>query len=346
MKSEIPLPGSFRPQMPFHMVWLATDACNARCLHCSSNSSCRSADELTTSEAFRLIDQLCTSGVVDLAVSGGEPLLRKDLFDVIRHARTQGLSVGVGSNGSTLTARSAALLAELGVNRYQVSLDGLAQSHDTLRKWPGLFQRVLRTIELARAAGLRTHVCCTINRLNFAELEDFAAVAATLGIRRINWSRYVPTGRGTDWLDLTDTEWHEAIRLCVLLRDRYEGQIEMVTHLAQQILVDPQVAGMPGFIGCQAGIGQGCVTANGTVLPCVLLPVPVGNIREKPFGEIWRTSPTIQALQARQGLKGACGSCFFKDRCGGCRAVALAKTGDYLATDERCWLTRKAASAA
>lgn len=120
----------------------------------------------------------------------------------------------------------------------------------------------------------------------------------------------------------------------------------MVTHLAQQILVDSKVAGMPGFIGCQAGIGQGCITANGTVLPCVLLPVPVGNVRSKPFGEIWRSSPIIQALQARRSLKGACASCFFKDRCGGCRAVALAKTGDYLATDERCWLTRKAASAA
>ena len=120
----------------------------------------------------------------------------------------------------------------------------------------------------------------------------------------------------------------------------------MATHLAQQILVDRQVTGMPGFIGCQAGIGQGCVTANGSVLPCVLLPVPVGNIREKPFVEIWTTSPVIQALQSRQSLQGACGSCFFKDRCGGCRAVALAKTGDYLATDERCWLARKSALAA
>lgn len=346
MNPESPLPGSFRAQMPFHMVWLATDACNARCLHCSSNSTCRSADELATSEVFRLIDQLAAAGVVDLAISGGEPLLRKDLFDIIRHARAQGLSVGVGSNGSTLTARSAARLAELGVGRYQVSLDGLAHSHDTLRRWPGLFERVLRTIELARAAGLRTHVCCTINRLNFTELEDFTAFVAGLDVQRINWSRYVPTGRGAAGLDLTETEWHEAIRLCVQMRDRYKGRIEMVTHLAQQILVDPQVAAMPGFIGCQAGIGQGCVTANGTVLPCVLLPVPVGNVRDETFGEIWRTSPIIQALQARRSLKGACAGCFFKDRCGGCRAVALAKTGDYLATDERCWLTRKTAPVA
>jgi radical SAM protein with 4Fe4S-binding SPASM domain len=345
MSLDAPLPGSFRPKTPFHMVWLATDACNARCLHCSSNSSCRSADELTTAEACGMMRQLAEAGVVDLAVSGGEPLLRRDLFDIIGAAREQGLSVGVGSNGTTLTDKAAARFVELGIRRYQVSLDGLAASHDALRRWPGLFARVLRTIALAREAGLRTHVCCTINRLNFAELEEFTQLVASLEVQRINWSRYVPTGRGGDALDLSDAEWQEAIRLCVRLRDRYRGRIEMVTHLAQQILVDPEVAGMPGFIGCQAGIGQGCITANGTVLPCVLLPVPVGNIRDETFATIWRDSPIIQALQSRRSLGGACGSCFFKDRCGGCRAVALAKTGDYLATDERCWLTRTAPAA-
>ncbi|MFL6293825.1 MAG: radical SAM protein [Thermoanaerobaculia bacterium] len=339
-------PGSFRPRTPFHMVWLSTDACNARCLHCSSNSFCRSPDELTTAEVFRLFEELAEAGVVDLAVSGGEPLLRKDLFEILRHAAALGLSMGVGSNGTTLTESSAARFAELGIGRYQVSLDGLEASHDTLRCWPGLFRRVLKTVEMASRAGLRTHVCCTINRLNFQELEGFAELVAGLPVQRINFSRYVPTGRGTDDLDLTEAEWHRVIRLCVELKERYRGRLGIVSHLAQQILVDPEVEGMPGFIGCQAGIGQGCVTANGTVQPCVLLPVPVGNVRERPFGEIWRTSPVIRALQAREHLGGACGSCVFKSRCGGCRAVALARTGDYLAADERCWLTQTSAPAA
>lgn len=346
MLPERSAPGSFHPRTPFHMVWLATDACNARCLHCSSNSFRRTADELTTSEVFRLIDELAAAGVVDLAISGGEPLLRKDLFEIIAHARGHGLSVGVGSNGTTLTPAHAVRLRDLGINRYQVSLDGLAASHDALRRWPGLFDKVLRTIALAREAGLRTHICCTINRLNAGELEELSQLVAGLGVQRINWSRFVPTGRGTSDLDLTEAEWESVLRLCIRLRDRYRGRLEMVTHLAQQILVDPKVADMPGFIGCQAGIGQGCVTANGTVLPCVLLPVPVGNIRERPFGEIWRTSPIIQTLQARRSLKGPCGSCFFKDRCGGCRAVALAKTGDFLASDERCRFVNRAAPAA
>ena len=332
-------PGAFRPRLPFHMVWLATNVCNARCLHCSSNSTVRAPDELTTTEVISLMDQLAVAGVIDVAVSGGEPLLRPDLFVILDHIRSRGLTVGVGSNGGCLTERQATLLARSGVNRFQVSLDGLAEEHDTLRRWPGLFQRALRSIELASNAGLRVHVCCTITRLNFEHLDAFTEFVSRKQVSRINFSRYVPTGRGTDVLDLTKQEWHTVIERCVLLRERFRGKLEIVSHLAQQILVDPDVQDMPGFIGCQAGIGQGCITANGDVLPCVLLPIPIGNVRLQTFPEIWLHSQLIREFQARAGLKGQCSHCSQVQRCGGCRAVAYAKTGDYLAADPRCWLT-------
>ncbi|MDD5558685.1 MAG: radical SAM protein [Candidatus Methylomirabilis sp.] len=320
------------------MVWLATTACNARCLHCSSNASVRSPDELRTNEAIDLLSQLAEAGVVDLAISGGEPLLRPDLLEIIAEARRLGLAVGVGSNGAVLSERKAALLAASGINRFQVSLDGFHTAHDTIRRWPGLFDRALRTIEVAACAGLRVTVCCTINRLNAAELEPFTEFISSTKIIRLNFSRYVPTGRGTDELDLTDEEWRLVITLSAELRIRYRGKVDIVNHLAQQIFVDHELEGMPGFIGCQAGIGQGCVTANGTVLPCVLLPIPLGNIREGTFRQIWLNSPVIRVLQSREYLKGECAACQVRNRCGGCRAVAYAKTGDYLATDPRCWL--------
>jgi radical SAM protein with 4Fe4S-binding SPASM domain len=100
---------------------------------------------------------------------------------------------------------------------------------------------------------------------------------------------------------------------------------------------------MPAFAGCQAGRGQGCVTSNGTILPCVLLPIPIGNIRAGSFREIWTSSPTIAAFQDRSRLTGACGSCALRERCGGCRAVAYARTGDPFADDPRCWITERAA---
>lgn len=331
-------PGTFRPSTPFHMVWLATDACNARCRHCSSRSGTRSPDELTRQEAIGLIDQMADAGVVDLAISGGEPLLRKDLFAIIGHARERRMSVGVGSNGGKVTKTQLDRLATLGISRFQVSLDGFWENHDWLRCWSGLFEQAVRTIELARAAGLRMHVCCTIYRGNANTMEEFTEYVAGLGVDRLNFSRYIPTGRGTAALDLPDGAWQQVAQTCAALRERYRGRIEIVTHLAQQIMVSPEVADMAGFIGCQAGVGQGCVTANGTVLPCVLLPIAVGNVRDRSFADIWRQSPVIRALQERQGLEGACGTCAVKSRCAGCRAVAFARTGNLFATDPRCWV--------
>jgi radical SAM protein with 4Fe4S-binding SPASM domain len=328
----------FRPAYPYHMVWLATNACNARCKHCSSSSTTRAPDELSTREVMDLVDQLAAVGVVDMAVSGGEPLLRRDLFDIISHMRRRGMAVGVGSNGSVITAARAAALAGCGVGRVQVSLDGLEHAHDRLRCWPGLFQRAVSGIGRCLEAGLRTHVCCTINRFNAGELPAFVELVLGLGVKRINFSRYVPTGRKGDDLDLDDEEWFRSITECQRLRERYRERLEIVTHLAQQTLVDPEIEDMPGFIGCQAGIGQGCITANGTVYPCVLLPLAVGNIRERAFAEIWTGAPLLQALRDRENLHGRCHGCSHRSRCAGCRAVAYARTGDAFAEDPRCWL--------
>jgi radical SAM protein with 4Fe4S-binding SPASM domain len=294
-------------------------------------------DELTFEEARDLFDQLSESGVVDLAISGGEPLLRPDILKLIDHAVGLKFSVGVGSNGGNLSRQKIEAIAKTGITRLQLSLDGFAATHDRLRGWPGLFDLAVEAIKTAVETGLRTHVCFTINRLNVAELEKLVSFVADLGARRVNLSRYVPTGRGKDHLDLPPEDWQSAIQMCNRLRSLYEGKMEIVNHLAQQILLDDEVSDMPAFIGCQAGIGQGCITATGTVWPCVLLPIPLGNIRERSFRDIWKSSEIVKALRNRENLKGVCGTCVVKDRCGGCRAVAFSKTGDYLASDPRCW---------
>jgi len=286
-----------------------------------------------------------SAGVVDLGISGGEPMLRKDLPAIIGHAKKRGMTVGVGSNGTTLVPKTAQRLRALGLDRYQVSLDGSRAQHDALRRWPGLFDKAVLSIGIAREHDLRVHVCMTVHRLNVDELEALAEHVAALGVHRLNISRFVPTGRGTEALDLPDAAWRGVIQRCVELRDRMRGRLEVVSHLALQILADPEIAEMPSFVGCQAGIGQGCVTANGTVYPCVLLPIPVGNVRRAAFETIWRRSPVIQALQRRDSLEGACSHCAVRSRCGGCRAVAFAKTGNYLATDGRCWLPSEASLA-
>jgi radical SAM protein with 4Fe4S-binding SPASM domain len=169
-------------------------------------------------------------------------------------------------------------------------------------------------------------------------LEAFVAFLAQTGIKRLNLSRFVPTGRGSDLLDLGEGAWRGIIERCGALKTAYAGKLEITTHLAQQILVDSEAEAMIAFTGCQAGRGQGCVTANGTVLPCVLLPIPVGNIREASFRDVWTNSPTIRAFQNRDQLQGACGTCSLRERCGGCRAVAYARTGNPFSADPRCWV--------
>lgn len=329
---------AFVPEMPLHMVWLATNLCNARCRHCSSNSGRRAPGELTTAEACEVVRELASDGTIDLAISGGEPLLREDLFEVISEARSRGLRVGVGTNGALLSAAQVRRLVGGGVCRLQVSLDGLAPSHDQLRCWDGLFERAVAAIRLAVEHGLRTHVCCTISRVNVDELEQLVQFAIGLRVSRLNFSRYVPTGRGDRNLDLPDEAWSGVITTCQDLKRRYRGRIEIVTHLAQQVLIDEDVADMPAFIGCQAGIGQGCITADGTVLPCVMLPIPLGNLRQQSFRVIWTQSKVNLDLRSRAALRGRCGACEQRARCGGCRALAFARTGDYLASDPRCWI--------
>jgi AdoMet-dependent heme synthase len=334
------VPSPFLPTAPVHMVWLATDACQLQCIHCSSDSGQREADELSTSEALDMVDQLARFGVLDLGISGGEPMMRSDIFEIINHADDNGMRVGIGTSGQLLSNKRLDQLAKTPITRLQISLDGFADIHDIIRCRPGLFQRALSALRGAIQRGIIVNVCFTVNRLNVDQLSEFTEFIADQGIHRLNISRYVPTGRGDDMLDLPDFEWPAIIRQCHALSKQYSNRLTIVSHLAQEILMDPELGQNPMFSGCQAGRGQGCITANGTVLPCVLLPVPVGNIRNKPFHEIWRNAPDLLRLRDRSHLEGPCRTCRVRERCGGCRAVAMAKTGELLSSDPRCWNTQ------
>ena len=331
-------PATFRPETPYHMVWLATNACNARCVHCSSNAAKRLPGELSTAEAKRLFDELAEMGVFNVAISGGEALTRPDLFEIIEHGASLGIRLGLGSNGSTVSRQVVRHLKEAGLERLQISIDGVEATHDRARRWPGLYRKAERAIELGLEGGLRVHVCFTAHRMNHGELREVVGQCVLWGVHRFNMSRFVPTGRGDAELDLTPREWERLVGDLEVVRRELAGRIEFTTHLAQSILANPELGCQAGFLGCQAGVGQGCIGPVGQVTPCVMLPVVAGNIRRKPLREIWETSPVLVALRDRDRLGGWCHSCAFRERCGGCRAVAYAYEGDPLAADPRCWL--------
>jgi radical SAM protein with 4Fe4S-binding SPASM domain len=233
-------------------------------------------------------------------------------------------------------------IRDTGVKRFQISLDGLQDNHDRIRRRAGLYQRSVAAIQASVAAGIRTHVCFTVHRGNRDDLEPVVDLCAEWGVHLFNLSQFVPVGRGDRARDLTVPGWRDVIAVWQRKRREYAGRMIFASHLAQLALVDPDLACQPGFRGCQAGTGQAAVTATGDVLPCVVLPVPVGNVRRQRFAEIWNTSPLLRQLRARQGLHGLCGTCALRERCGGCRAVAWAYTGDCFAEDPRCWLVEAA----
>src|SRR5262249_30216595 len=155
----------------------------------------------------------------------------------------------------------------------------------------------------------RVHVCFTAHRMNYRELGAVIDRSVAWGVRRFNLSRFVPTGRGEAALDLTPGEWKEVAATFEEKRREYAAELECSTHLGQLILVDPGLGCVPGFVGCQAGSGQGCIGPEGEVTPCVMLPLVVGNIRKKSLCEIWEDSPLLQSLRDRTELKGYCRTC-------------------------------------
>jgi MoaA/NifB/PqqE/SkfB family radical SAM enzyme len=195
------------------MVWLATNACNARCVHCSTAAAKRLPGELTTAEAMGMFEKLTSLGVFDVAVSGGEPLARGDIFEILEYAAGLRIRLGLGSNGSPVTPHVVRRLKDVGLDRLQISIDGLEGTHDQARRWPGLFRKSVQAIHMALTEGLRVHVCFTAHRLNYQELGQVIDQCAQWGVRRFNMSRFVPTGPGAKSLDLTPGEWKHLVSL-------------------------------------------------------------------------------------------------------------------------------------
>ncbi|WP_438496632.1 radical SAM protein [Paenibacillus sp. IHBB 3054] len=323
---------------PVHMVWSVTNLCNAHCIHCSSSSGTCLPGELDQARALQLIDELADMGCIDLALSGGEPLLRADIEQIIEHAVHHHMQVGLGTNGWGLNLKRAKELRGLGLQRIQISLDGIGQTHDEVRGLKGLFNRVERAIDASLESGLQTHICFTPHKENVHHTEQVIEFALSKGVHLFNLSQFVPVGRGSQSMDLLPEQWRSLAMLWVNKREQLKGRMKFSSHLAQMALVDPTLACQEGFRGCQAGMAQGYISADGWVTPCVMLPVHLGNVHERPLKEIWDSSPVIQQLRDRSNLGGNCGQCGIREKCGGCRGVAYGLYHDYLADDTHCWL--------
>lgn len=343
---------------PFLVVWDFTHRCNLRCAHCYQDAQEALPRELDTGEAKRLVEELADAGVVILAFSGGEPLMRRDFFEVVAHARKNDLYVALATNGTLLTRRMAAKVREAGIEYVEVSVDGKdAASHDAMRGIPGAFDRTIAGIKNCVAEGLYTCMATTVTRSNYHEIPEIYGLASDLGVNRFMCFNFIPTGRGTEMID-RDISPEERRDLMRYLMDRTrEGTgpealttapqvASMVVEGEQGVPVGHFYAGeemegrtrlLADFIGgCGAGRLYCSIEPEGDVQPCVFMPIIVGNVRDTPFLEIWHSSEVLQKLRDRSQLSGACAGCANRYICGGCRARGWAYFGDIHAPDPGC----------
>ncbi len=315
------------------LAWEVTAACNLSCSYCRASASLLPDEgELSTQEAFSFLESIAPLKPM-LILSGGEPLLRRDIFRIARHAKALGMRVSLASNGTTITPQLADEIAESGISRVSISLDGASPERHDASRGKGSFQAAMQGIENLRGK-VDFQINNTLTNKNESEVSEVFDLAQRVGACALHFFFLVATGRGRE-ADLISPERQEQ-----LLRDIDRARV--ARPLEVQVTCAPQYArikkperGRAG--GCLAGKNFVFVSRKGDVYPCGYFPLRAGNIREKNFIEIWENAPELMALRERK-LKGKCGRCSYSAVCGGCRARAYAKAGDFLAEDPACIL--------
>jgi radical SAM protein with 4Fe4S-binding SPASM domain len=353
----------FTGSSPFLVVWNITRLCNLNCVHCYEDAHTPRPDELTPAQRLEVIDKLADAYVAYVAISGGEPLMLPDIWDVAARLNSREIAWSVATNGTLLTPENCAKLAAHKCLFVQVSLDGATpESHN---KWRGAaaFEQTVKGIKNAVAAGLCVGISTTVSKHNLHEVPKIIDLAEKLGCKIFLHYNFIPTGRGKEIarLDISPQE-REALlnmlaernktspvtllstapqysRVCVahdqLMMTHFQP-LEDKTDKTSQL--DPNsVAFLAEFVGgCGAGRLYCGLEPNGDIEPCVFIPIKLGNILTDDLREIWQNNETLQRMRSRHEFKGNCQKCVHRNICGGCRARAYAYHKDVAASDPGC----------
>jgi heme b synthase len=308
-------------------------------------------DELDTEKSLRLLDQIREVGRPIIILTGGEPLLRSDIFDIASHGTRIGLRMVMAVNGTRVDAGIARRMKESGIKRISVSLDGATRErHDAFRGVPGAFDGALGGIGHARAAGLEFQINTTITRANLAEIPKILALAEELGAVAHHIFLLVPTGRGKYILDqeISATEYEDTLNWFYDQAQKTSLQLKATCAphyyriLRQRARAEGKTVsfdthGLDAVTrGCLAGTGFCFISHVGVVQTCGFLDVHCGDVTRTHFKEIWEHSEVFTKLRDFKNLEGKCGACHYRAVCGGCRARAFEATGNYLAEEPLC----------
>lgn len=331
------------------LAWEVTRRCNLSCVHCRAGAEDHFyPGEMDTRQALNFLDELAQWARPIVILTGGEPLLREDIFEIASHGTELGLRMVMAPNGTLLTDEAAQKTVASGIARISISLDGAtAESHDKFRGQEGAFEGALKGIRAANRAGLEFQVNTTIAPQNLGEMEAIHNLVKELGAAAHHVFLLVPTGRGRRMAGLEALEYEQTLNW---FYDQRSPDIHLKATCAphyyrilrqrsreEGVKVTFESHGLEAVTrGCLGGIGFAFLSHVGQVQPCGYLELSAGDIKETPFKEVWIKSPLFMDLRDYSKYEGKCGECEYVRVCGGCRARAYAATGNYLAEEPLC----------
>ncbi|MEE8435468.1 MAG: radical SAM protein [bacterium] len=332
---------------PQTISWNLTRLCNLSCGHCYLDAVTRKGearDELDTAACLEVAANLhAVNPEALLILTGGEPLLRKDLDKIVAAATAKGLWVVVGTNGTLLNPNRATMLKAAGVKGVGISIDSLTPGkHDGFRGRHGAWKGAVAGVKAAVAAGIDTVIQVSVNPWMVGEIPALVDLSLELGARAVNFYFLVCTGRGQEQTQLTSQRAEDVYAELFRLQKEHTGRLLVNAKCAPQYQrfihrKDPHSTHLHTFQGgCPAATHYCRIDPKGEVTPCPYIPISGGNLLRTPFEEIWRDAEPFRRLRDREGLQGRCGACEYRSLCGGCRARALAGGGGLMDEDPFC----------
>jgi radical SAM protein with 4Fe4S-binding SPASM domain len=351
----------FVPGSPFLIVWDITYACNLNCKHCYANAGKKLSNELDTEEAKQVIDQLDKASVPIIAFSGGEPLVRQDIFELTKYAHDKGIYVALATNGTLISKKKAREMKHAGIEFVQISLDGSSKEiHDTFRGIDGVFDKAVQGIKNVVAEDFFVNIATTATQYNYKQIPEIIELSKKLQVKWFMMYNFVPTGRG-EFIANNDLDPDQREELLFTLWKKLKNETEInVLSTAPQFArvaiehesadnnkiiptqfynphLSDKLINLAEFIGgCGAGRFYMAIRPNGNIEPCVFFPLTIGNIINDDFETLWKSNPILKDLRDKNKEKGNCGNCKYRYYCGGCRARAYSYLQDYLREDIGC----------
>jgi len=338
---------------PRLIFWELTEGCNLKCAHCRATAQPgRNKDELSTEEAYRVIDEIASFSNPILILTGGEPLYRPDFFEIADYAVKKGLNVALATNGTLIDKEIAKKIKDVGIKRVAISIDGSTkETHDKFRGIDGAFDKALLGAKYVQDEGLDIQINTSVSKHNVDEIEDIVKLAIDKKVKALHLFMLVPVGCG---LQIAESQMLPASKYEEVLAwfyDRskdlpFEFRATCAPHYYRIIRqkakedgekVTYETHGMAAMTkGCLAGTGVFFISHKGKVQPCGYLPVEAGDVTKQTVEEVWNASSVFATLRDDSKLEGKCGICEYINVCSGCRARAYSETGNFMSEEPYC----------